>query len=559
MKPFSIERKISSRISLLFACATATALLSSPSSAQVNTGLLIHSLPTLPQSKLKPDATAEDVEIGNPKAAITGVAAQYDSIRLTGFQSELADDVEGYRFVSQYFPLQLTSQDWERVSHDIFNNYTSRGKMVRVYLVMKEDKSAVVDISELRIHSIKLKNPGLRDEQVTDLNRLLREYVKEGEIIDLKKLKAFLSRIDYRGVETVTTKFLAITEDGVDLNITVEPRQIAEFDPWSVTMDNYGSAGFGPARVTASYSAPLFSPGDNLSVQTVISQGLQNISGRYDFPFPAVLPLRGSLWASGLQYETSDADVEERGHATLGGLDVNYPYFFWSGAKLVGGLGYERKQSKDEVVALDTTSKSISNLHIRFNASDFYDKRLSFSGDFVSGNLGLNGALATLQDNLTAQTRGSFQKFVWKADFVQPISTQSYLAASGNGQWADKNLDSLEKMYFGGSSGVRAYNNSVSGDEGALFSLNYLYQLPNMDSPTHVGGLIDYAIGKTSRSPWTGESTQSNTFHLNAIGVQADTTFQKLTFNTSLSHPIRSSAEVPDQSWQLWATLGFTF
>ncbi|MFD7838252.1 hypothetical protein [Streptomyces sp. NPDC059761] len=43
-----------------------------------------------------------------------GAAARYSMIRLTGFQSELPDDVEGYRFVSQYFPLHITGGDWER-------------------------------------------------------------------------------------------------------------------------------------------------------------------------------------------------------------------------------------------------------------------------------------------------------------------------------------------------------------------------------------------------------------------------------------------------------------
>src|SRR5450830_947153 len=460
MRPFFIEKKLSTRIGLLFACATATALFSNQGLAQVNSGLLIHSLPAIPEFKLRSDATAQDVEISNPKAAITGVAKQYVTIRLTGFQSELPDDVDGYHFVSQYFSLQLTSEDWERVSHEIFNHYTDRGKMVRVDLVMKEDNSAVVDISELRILTIKLKNPGLRDEEVVDLNHLLGKYVKEGEIIDLKRLKEFLSRIDYRGIETVTTKFLSITEDGVDLNITVEPRQIPDFNAWSVGMDNYGSDGFGQVRTTAAYSAPLFSPGDNLSVQTVLSQGLQNVSGRYDFPLPAVLPLRGSLWASAMQYSTTDTGVEERGHATLGGFDLNHPYFFWSGAQLVNGLGYERKQSTDTVDTVHTSRKSIDNLHIRLSGNDFFDKRYNFSGDFIFGNLGLSGALATLQDNLTAKTKGAYQKFVWSTNFTQTINQKSYLSASANGQFASNNLDSLEKMYFGGSTGVRAYDNS---------------------------------------------------------------------------------------------------
>ncbi|WP_395824340.1 ShlB/FhaC/HecB family hemolysin secretion/activation protein [Collimonas sp.] len=558
-KPFATTSQMPSRIHFLL--AGAALLFSGVVSAQTNSGLLINSLPGPPAPNQKRDASARDIEVGNPKAAITGLAKQYSTIRLSGFESTFEGDVEGYRFVSQYFPLNITSIDWERISQEIFHHYIQRGQMIRVDLVMKGDQSALVDISELLVRSITVKNPGLRDQDVAALNRLLREYVKEGEPIDLKKFKEFLSVVDYRGNETITTKFLEVTEEGVDLNITIEPRHIVPFNKWAVMADNYGTKGFGLGRVGASYSAPLFSSGDNLGLQTVVSRGLQNISGRYDFPLPGVLPLRASIWTSILRYSATIDDIRQRGNATLAGVDLNYPYFFWSGAQLVGGLGYEYKRTKDEVVGIDTTNKTVQNLHVRINGGNLFNKQLSFFSDWTIGNLDLNGIRAPLQDVFTARTAGSFQKVNLGTDFIQPLGQQLYFSVRTRGQLSNKNLDSLEKMYFGGPSGVRAYDNNVSGDQGAQANVDFFYRLQATQWPTRIGGFFDYALGKTSHTPWEDEfaETESNTFHLNAIGLQADVSYQKVALNVMVARPVTTSSVNVDQKWRLWVNLKSTF
>lgn len=573
MKTLTMKKNVSPQIRLM--AAGIAALFSSTVSAQVSpqipnvntgrSGLLINALPNPPAPNQKPDATARDVEIGNPRAAIRGLGQKYEMIRISGFESEVPDDKEGYDFVSKFFPMQITGDKWEDISHQIFHHYTDRGIMPRVDLVMKPDKSAVVDITLLHIHKITVENPGLRDEEVVELKNQLSEYVKEGEIIDLKKLKNFLSTVDYRGTESVTTKFLEITDEGVELKMTVEPRPIPAFDRWSVGMDNYGTPGFGwkgldRERLTATYSAPLFSSGDNLGVGLVASRGLKNISGRYDFPLPGTLPLRGDVWLSYLKYNATIDSVRERGNATLGGADLKTAQFFWSGAKVEYGAGYEFKRTSDEVIPIDTTRKKINNFHLRANVSDFFNKRVSAFSDLTIGNLSLSGKYAPLQDALLAKTSGSFQKLNLGVEAIQPVTDRTYFTASAKGQLSSKNLDSLEKMYFGGNDGVRAYDNNITGDQGALVRLNYFYQIPDLPTQARVGGLIDYAFGQHSKKPWDGQFTDtSNTFKLTAVGVQADVTFWKMTVNASLARPITTSDEDRQQKWRAWVGIKATF
>ena len=59
-----------------------------------------------------------------------------------------------------------------------------------------------------------------------------------------------------------------------------------------------------------------------------------------------------------------------------------------------------------------------------------------------------------------------------------------------SGQWADKNLDSSEKFYLGGSSGVRAYpTGEGSGVDGQLVQFELRH---NLESGINLAGFYDW-------------------------------------------------------------------
>jgi hemolysin activation/secretion protein len=90
----------------------------------------------------------------------------------------------------------------------------------------------------------------------------------------------------------------------------------------------------------------------------------------------------------------------------------------------------------------------------------------------VQGNVDLSGSPNEAADALTTRTAGTFWKLRFSASRLQSITDHIALFASLDGQLASKNIDSSEKLYLGGSQGVRAYpENEIGGAEGLLLNL----------------------------------------------------------------------------------------
>ena len=177
-------------------------------------GNLIRSLPTLPRTNQAEGVKNEAIEVAKP-SIVGGPAPAVRTIRLSGFESEIDKDAEGYELVSKYFPLQLTQSDWKRVSEEIWEGYRDMGKLVRVDLVADHDEFTV-SISLLRIRKVDVRSSTASDARVDDnalkkISKLVRKYVVEGQIADLFALKKFLLHMDYRANEVITTQKIQAT------------------------------------------------------------------------------------------------------------------------------------------------------------------------------------------------------------------------------------------------------------------------------------------------------------------------------------------------------------
>lgn len=312
-------------------------------------GDLVRSLPTLPRTNQAEGVKNEAIEVTKP-SIVGGPAPAVKTIRLSGFESEIDKDVEGYQLVSKYFPLQLTPSDWKRVSEEIWEGYRDMGKLVRVDLVADHDEFTV-SISLLRIRKVDVRSSTASDASIDDnalkkISKLAHKYVVEGQIADLFALKKFLLHMDYRANEVITTQVSSANGEAVDVTFIVSKRNKKALAPWQVGIDNYGLTGFGLYRFTGRYSAPLITAGDNFALQTLLSDGQEFGSARYDFP-TGYLPLRGSIWTSMLHYKVNSQTPQQDGEATMGGIDFSYPTFFRGGNLIMASAGYEFKGTRD--------------------------------------------------------------------------------------------------------------------------------------------------------------------------------------------------------------------
>lgn len=535
-------------------------------------GDVIRSMPTLPRTQQKDTTSQKEVNVVKPET-VGGPTPNVKTIRLSGFESEIENDAEGYKIVSKYFPLQLTQEDWKRVSEEIWEGYRDLGKLVRVDLVADHDEF-IVSISLLRIRKIAVRSATASDTSVDEqelkrIDKLAKAYIAEGQVADLFAVKKFLLHMDYRAKEIISTQIASANIEAVDITFTVAKRQKQYVQPWLAGIDNYGLPGFGIYRFTGRFSGPLFSSGDNIAVQVLLSEGQEFGSARYDFPIWYSL-VRGSVWANMLHYKVHNINpASQDGQSTMGGLDFSYPFFFRSGGLITGSTGYEFKGTKDYQRPNDIsplTEKWINNAHLRASGENFASGRLSFSGDITFGHLNFAGYQQSFNSLLpsNAQTQGHFSKIYFEGQFLQPIATISSFTFNVKGQFANKNLDSLEKISFGGVNGVRAYNSNIGvGDEGVLLNASYDVRL-NTTIPARVGIFYDRAFVTTSHTPWIGEFSSNgqdpgNNYQLDAAGLRLTTGYKQLMLDAVVAYPVTRSNADPQQRWRAWAQITYSF
>ncbi len=533
-------------------------------------GEVIRSLPTLPRTQHLEEHSQKEITVPKPET-VGGTVPNVKTIRLSGFESEIAGDMAGYKIVSKYFPLQLTQEDWKRASEEIWAGYRDLGKLVRVDLVADNDEF-IVSISLLRIRKIIVRSVTASDTRVDQkeikrIEQLARSYISEGQVADLFDLKKFLLHMDYRAKEMVSTQVASANGDAVDVTFTVAKRERKSVQPWLAGVDNYGLNGFGKYRFTGRYSAPLFSAGDNIAVQTLLSEGQEFGSTRYDFPIGYTL-VRGSVWVNMLHYKVNaNNPITQNGQSTMTGVDLSYPFFLHSGGLITASTGYEFKGTKDYINQRTRTlftEKWVNNVHLRASGENLASGRLTFSSDITFGNLNIAGAGASFDsDSISgANTQGNFSKLYLEGQFVQPVTVASSFTFNAKGQFSDKNLDSLEKMSFAGVNGVRAYNSDVGvGDEGVLLSASYALRL-NTKIPARLGLFYDHAFITTSHAPSESEfagQDYGNHYRLDAAGVQFTTGYKQVMLNATVAYPVTRSNADPRQRWRLWTQLTYSF
>lgn len=251
----------------------------------------------------------------------------------------------------------------------------------------------------------------------------------------------------------------------------------------SADVDNEGSRATGEYRVGASVrvNGP-FQRGDNIDLRLFNSFGKGLTFGRASYETPVgATGWRASAGLSHVRYELGRdfAALDAYGSADVVDLSATYPILRSRGLNLFFKAGYEFKRLRDTIgaVALDSTKHAQD-----VNLGLVYEKRDTlFGGGFMNasltayaGDLALRSpaALATDQAPLGLHTNGRFLHAGYTASRLQSLARDlsAYVALAG--QWANKNLDSADKIAIGGARAVRAYSSASGiGDEAQIANL----------------------------------------------------------------------------------------
>jgi len=280
----------------------------------------------------------------------------------------------------------------------------------------------------------------------------------------------------------------------------------------NVVVDNSGGRQTGRNKLTASLAvASPLGYGDALHLTALHAEGTDY--GRIAYTLPVgVRGLQVGVNGTYMQYNIIKefSTQNANGYSSSIGLNAQYPL-------------YSNKTSKLDI-SVDADMKFFTNLAttgaVEGKASDYRLNvyALTLSGDRTDsilagaqnsasinlggGNVDLSGSANQAADLTSTRTDGSFARLRWNISRNQFFTDTISLSLSGSGQFASGNLDSSEKFYLGGVSGVRAYPSSEgSGSEGYLGVAELRKYLPhNLTVSTFVdyGHVTQYAHNQDS-------------------------------------------------------------
>ncbi len=238
--------------------------------------------------------------------------------------------------------------------------------------------------------------------------------------------------------------------------------------------DNAGTRSTGHVRYTASLTAnsPL-RLGDQLQASLIHTEG--NNYGRIAYSLPVGSHgLRVGANVSNLDYRLVGAEfkaIDAAGDSRSFGLEAGYPLIRGRRENLYLSATVDRKRFDNEAndAATSRYDADVATLGLFGNRYD------DFAGGGVDEAALILASGRIRPDTLTPRSdhsNGSFTKFRWSLSRQQAIAAGWSAYVAWSGQWTNDNLDSSEKFYLGGISGVRAYPVQEGyGSRGQLINL----------------------------------------------------------------------------------------
>lgn len=307
---------------------------------------------------------------------------------------------------------------------------------------------------------------------------------KPGQFLNMNALdRALLLADDLPGLTVSGT--LAPGEQSPQTDVILQMADKALLEG-AVSADNTGSISTGKSRanLALSVNSPM-GLGDALAVNAMSSQGAQYARMSYS------LPLGWDGWRMGINISHLDyalisaayTSLNAKGNSVTKGLELSYPMVRSRSVNLTTSLSADKKEYVN--LSGGNLASDYNNLPLTLGLAATSSDALGGGGAnalsllITSGRLNLEKSPTQASDSATTQTAGTYSKVRYSLSRQQQVNAQTSIYMAISGQWANKNLDSSEKFYLGGSSGVRAYpSNEGGGSLGQMVNLELRWQLP---------------------------------------------------------------------------------
>jgi len=434
----------------------------------------------------------------------------------TAVLHDLVKDAEG---------TSVTLGQLQALADRITDYYRGQGyPLSRAVIPQQEiDKGLVqIQVIEARLGEVSIDNTSrVRDRLIESTSKQLTT----GDAIAQTELERTLLLLNDLPGTNASANLSAGKDAGTtDLNITASP---APALTGQVTLDDFGNRFINRQRVGAGLN--FFNPlglGDVLSLN-VITTGKRMQYGSLGYSLTlngAGTRLGGSY--SALHYVLGDsiAPLRANGQAQTGDLWIKHPFIRSANKNLYGTLQYNYADLEDRIDAASIKNdRHVKNWSAMLNG-DFRDGLLggginSMSIQYTDGRVKFDDPIAKIADSVTANTTGSFSKWNINLNRLQAINAKTSLWLSLSAQVAEDNLDSSEKMVFGGPFSVRAYDTgAVSGDNGSLVTIELRRSLGQFHGLVQGVVFADAGHVEINDKQWAA-ATGKNKASLSGVGL----------------------------------------
>ncbi len=460
-----------------------------------------------------------------PLSSLKGVVVTVSAFRFSGNTLLASEPLQAA--VASFLNRPLDYSQLQGAAAAVAEVYRKAGWVVRAYLPEQDIVGGVVNIRivEAVFGGTKIEGAAPQRVSLARIQAILNAHQKVGEFLNADELdRALLVAGDLPGVGVSGT-----LRDGARPGETDLVLRVTDALPikGNVSADNNGSRSTGTSRLNADlYFNSLLGQGDQISSSFILSEGSNYLRVEATFP---VGPKGWRVGAntSALTYRIvapEFAALNATGSSYSGGIEANYPLIRTQQQNLYFNANADHKTYDNQsngAVSSHYNANTVS-LGLSGNRVDNLGGGGSNNASAVMtmGQLDLGGSPNQAADAASARTEGVFNKLHYSLSRQQVLDNNWSLYAALSGQWADTNLDSSEKFYLGGASGVRAYPaNEVGGAIGQLFNLEVRRRLPQGFT---LSGFYDFGQLVVNRNNNFTGAPVANNLLLRGAGLSLD-------------------------------------
>ena len=480
----------------------------------------------------KPEASVIVEEGGKPFAMPEGETIFVREFKIEG--AAPGDEVRLQSLLAPHRNKDLAMAEITQAANKITIFYRDRGYLLAKAYVPKQDARGGVLTIRVILGSygkISLKNDSLIRESI--VQAFFDKVKEDSRAVTRDGLeRAMLLIRDTPGAKIPTVTISPGEKAGTsDFQVEVDRSQrLSSY----IMADNQGSKFTGKNRLYAGIDVNSpFAIGDKFSVaamRTNDNDGLQNVRLAYGFPL-SFDGLRAEIAASRTKYTLGGvySTLDAVGKADILEATLFYPLRKTRDETMDLSLNFAYKKVKDDQDAVGAENPrdiAVGTLALqsgRFATLFGRNFSTSVSAGASLGTLKIRDDDQKLVNDYGANTSGTFSKVNFLLSGNLDLTEKFSVRATARAQkvLTAHNLDPVEQFFINGITGVRAYTESVSFDNGYVVSAEVRYALPEFRGVRHSLGLFaDTGLARPQKGDYIADSKYTtDRFVLSDVGL----------------------------------------